>query len=170
MQERQIGSFFYCSPSEPDWNWREESRDAEGSVKSASRAENFKELIPSASATAENIALVECSQENYRITRSQGFSLITSKQFMACFMTYISDIFGLGNSFRRMLHTARMLLFFYWRMSSYYESTIKLRNKGNSWRNSIGGNIFGGRGGRKLAGLIPCHTGQREYLFLMLQH
>ena len=84
-----------------------------GSVKSASRAENFKELIPSASATAENIALVECSQENYRITRSQGFSLITSKQFMACFMTYISDIFGLGNSFRRMLHTARMLLFFY---------------------------------------------------------
>ena len=84
-----------------------------GSVKSASRAENFKELIPSASATAENIALVECSQENYRITQSQGFSLITSKQFMACFMTYISDIFGLGNSFRRMLHTARMLLFFY---------------------------------------------------------
>ena len=40
----------------------------------------------------------------------QGFSLITSTQFMACFMTYISDIFGLGNSFRRMLHTMYVIV------------------------------------------------------------
>ena len=51
------------------WNWRGESRGAECSVKSASRAENFKELILTELATAKNIALVKCSQENYRIPR-----------------------------------------------------------------------------------------------------
>ena len=49
--------------------------------------------------------------ESKKITElRQGFSLITSTQFMACFMTYISDIFGLGNSFRRMLHTMYVIV------------------------------------------------------------
>lgn len=111
-------------------------------------------------------------QENYRIT-PRAFSLITSTQFMACFMTYISDIFGLGNSFRRMLHTMYVIVLLL-KNVPYYESNRKLRNKRNSWAKwHFGENIFCGLWrlcGRKLGGLIPCHTGQREYLFLMLQH
>ena len=112
--------------------------------------------------------------ESKKITElRQGFSLITSTQFMACFMTYISDIFGLGNSFRRMLHTMYVIVLLL-KNVPYYESNRKLRNKRNSWAKwHFGENIFCGLWrlcGRKLGGLIPCHTGQREYLFLMLQH
>ena len=82
-------------------------------------------------------------QENYRIT-PQAFSLITSTQFMACFMTYISDIFGLGNSFRRMFHTMYVIVLLL-KNVPYYESNRKLRNKGNSLGEmTFGENIFGG--------------------------
>ena len=81
--------------------------------------------------------------ESKKITElRQGFSLITSTQFMACFMTYISDIFGLGNSFRRMLHTMYVIVLLL-KNVPYYESPIEnWETREMLWQNSIWGKYF----------------------------
>ena len=64
----------------------------------------FSKMIP------EMLKLLCTASEENR--NYKAFSLITSGKFIGCFMIYISDIFGLGNSFRRMSLQC-MLLFFY---------------------------------------------------------